>query len=83
MQKMKQITIDFLYLDLSICERCIATGDTLDEALNILVPVFETLDYSVTVNKVNITTEELAAQHSFVSSPMVSRRPALLIHCHA
>jgi len=67
----KEITIDFLYLDLSICERCIATGDTLDEALRVMAPVFETLNYSVTVNKVNITTEELAVQHRFISSPTI------------
>ena len=67
----KEITIDFLFLDLSICERCIATGDTLDEALRVLAPIFETLNYSVTVNKVNITTEELAEQHRFISSPTI------------
>ena len=67
----KEITIDFLYLDLNICERCIATGDTLDEALRVLTPVFETLNYAVTVNKVNITTEELAVQYRFISSPTI------------
>lgn len=53
---MKEIAIDFLYLDLNTCERCMATDDTLDEALNVLAPVFQTLNCSVTVNKVNITT---------------------------
>ena len=68
---MKEIIIDFLYLDLSVCERCIATGNTLDEALHVLAPVFEALNYSVTVNKVNITTEELAELHYFISSPTI------------
>lgn len=68
---MKQITIDFLFLDLSICERCIATGDTLDEAVKTLSPVFEMLNYSVTVNKINIDTEELAEQYQFISSPTI------------
>lgn len=67
----KQINIDFLYLDLNICERCIATGNTLDGALKMLTPIFEVLGYSVKVNKVNITTEKLAVQHRFVSSPTI------------
>ena len=67
----KNIAIDFLYLDLSICERCIATGDTLDEALRVLAPVFKTLNCAVTLNKINIITKELAVQHSFISSPTI------------
>lgn len=69
--KAKEMTIDFLYLDLNICERCIATGETLDEALQALAPIFEALNYSVTVNKVNIATEELAVQQRFISSPTI------------
>ena len=67
----KDITIDFLYLDLNTCERCIATGDTLDEALNALNPVFQTLNYAVNVNKINIATRELAEQYCFISSPTI------------
>ncbi|MCK9480032.1 MAG: DUF2703 domain-containing protein [Firmicutes bacterium] len=68
---MKPVTIDFLYLDLNTCERCVATGGTLEEALHILSPVFEVLNYAVTVNKINITTKELAEQHRFISSPTI------------
>lgn len=68
---MKKLTIDFLFLDLSICERCIATGETLDEAVEKLTPVFETLNYDVTINKVNIDTNELAVQYQFISSPTI------------
>lgn len=67
----KNLNIDFLYLDLNTCERCVATGDTLNEALNILSPVFKSLNYEVKVNKVNITTRELAKQYRFVSSPTI------------
>jgi len=67
----KNLTVDFLYLDLNTCERCIATGDTLDEALAALAPAFDTLNYAVNVNKVNINTKELAEQYRFVSSPTI------------
>jgi len=67
----KNIIIDFLYLDLNVCERCIATGDTLQNAVNILAPVFQALNYTARVNKVNITTIELAEEYQFVSSPTI------------
>ena len=67
----KNLSIDFLFLDLNICERCIATGDTLEEALKVLAPIFEKLNYVVKVNKVNIETKELAEQYRFVSSPTI------------
>ena len=69
--KTKEISIDFLYLDLNTCERCIATGGTLDEALNALAPAFQSMHYATTVNKINITTKEMAEQHRFMSSPTI------------
>lgn len=67
----KKIAIDFLYLDLNTCERCIATGGTLDQALAALAPAFQTMGYVAEVNKVNITTKELAEQYRFISSPTI------------
>jgi len=69
--RIKNVAIDFLYLDLNTCERCIATGGTLDEALNALVPAFQAMSYTVHVNKVNITTKALAEQYRFISSPTI------------
>jgi len=70
-KKAKTINIDFLYLDLNICERCMATDSTLDEALNSLAPVLRIMNYSVNVNKINIATIELAEQYHLVSSPTI------------
>jgi bacterioferritin-associated ferredoxin len=67
----KEIKVDFLYLDLNTCERCVSTDSALNEALDILSRIFITLNYSVTVNKVNITSEELAMENRFVSSPTI------------
>ena len=67
----KEVKIDFLYLDLNTCERCIATGGTLDEALNALAPTLQAMNYTVHVNKVNITTKDLAEQYHFLSSPTI------------
>jgi NAD-dependent dihydropyrimidine dehydrogenase PreA subunit len=67
----KTINIDFLYLDLITCERCQATDTSLKEALDVLSGVFDTLRYTVKINKVNITSRELAKQYRFISSPTI------------
>lgn len=67
----KTLHLDFLYLDLETCERCKTTDSSFDEALAALSGVFDLLGYSVNVNKVNITTRELAEQYRFLSSPTI------------
>ncbi len=66
---MKQFAIDFLYLDLNTCERCMATDETLKQALEVLSGVFDTLGFEVKANSVNITSRELAEEYRFISSP--------------
>lgn len=67
----KKITIDFLYLDLSVCTRCQGTDNSLDEALSEIAKVLEATGYEVIVNKVEINSEELAIAYKFVSSPTI------------
>ena len=68
---MKQITVDFLYLDLNTCERCMATDETLKQALHVLSGVFDTLGLEVRINSINITSRELAEEYHFISSPTI------------
>ena len=68
---MTPLKIDFLFLDLSTCTRCLATDEELTKALDVLSGVLRMLGHSVQVNKVNITTPELAVQYRFVSSPTI------------
>ncbi len=68
---MKQVEIDFLYLDLSTCTRCLATDDALDEALSALSDVLCLLDYELRVNKLEMTTRALAEEYRFESSPTI------------
>lgn len=67
----KQVVIDFLYLDLNICERCKGTDLTLDEALIDVANVLEATGVEVLVNKINVNKEEFAITHKFVSSPTI------------
>lgn len=70
-QPKKPINIDFLYLDTTVCGRCQDTEKALDEAVPNVAVVLSAAGYEVKVNKVNITTRELAIQYQFVSSPTI------------
>ncbi len=70
-QKRKQIVIDFLYLDLSVCTRCQGTERILEEAISDVSKVFETAGFNVIINKINVTSKEQAIQYKFVSSPTI------------
>ncbi|MGD9570135.1 MAG: DUF2703 domain-containing protein [Sedimentibacter sp.] len=67
----KNIVIDFLYLDVTICERCQGTDNSLDEAISEVSKVLEATDVDVTVNKINVINEELARKYKFVTSPTI------------
>lgn len=67
----KSLVIDFLYLDLSVCTRCQDTDSSLDEALTEVSKVLDATGIKVIVNKINVTSEELALKYEFVSSPTI------------
>ena len=67
----KQITIDFLYLDLNVCQRCQGAETNLDAAIHEVSGVLKAAGFGVVVNKVNITSKELAIKHQFMSSPTI------------
>lgn len=67
----KNIRIDFLYLDLHSCGRCGDTSVSLDEAVSEVCGVLTTLGFTLSVNKVRISSPELATQYRFMSSPTI------------
>ena len=67
----REITIDFLYLDLETCDRCRSTDSSLDEALDAVSQVLSAAGYAVKVNKVKIDTSEMAVHYQFLSSPTI------------
>lgn len=70
-QEKMTITIDFLYLDLSVCERCQDTEKNLDAAIDEVSGILKAADMEITVNKINVTSKELAIKHQFLSSPTI------------
>lgn len=71
MAKQKSLRIEYLYLDLDTCDRCIGTDAVLDAVVNKLSPALSLAGYDVEYEKVEIKTPELAAQYHFLSSPTI------------
>ncbi|MGM9590953.1 MAG: DUF2703 domain-containing protein [Faecousia sp.] len=67
----KKLLIEYLYLDLNTCDRCIGTDTVLDEVVAVLRPALELAGYQVDYQKREMTTPQLAEQYHFLSSPTI------------
>lgn len=67
----KTVVVDFLYLDLTVCDRCQGTDKRVDEAIKRCRPVLAACGYDIALNSVVIDSEWLAEQYRFYSSPTV------------
>ena len=67
----RTVEIDFLYLDLSMCGRCKGTDANLDAAMAEVSGILKAAGFDVVLNKINITSRELAVKHQFLSSPTI------------
>jgi len=67
----KRILVEYLYLDLHTCDRCIGTDIVLDEVMMTLTPALQMAGYEVGYRKLEMETAELAKQYSFLSSPTI------------
>ncbi|BAK97903.1 hypothetical protein OBV_07050 [Oscillibacter valericigenes Sjm18-20] len=67
----KKIVVEYLYLDLQTCDRCIGMDAVLDEAMATLTPALKLYGYEVVYYKIEIKTAELAEQFKLISSPTI------------
>jgi hypothetical protein len=65
------IAIDFLYLDLDTCTRCIGTNANLGAALSEVSQLLLAADVEVSVTKTLVQSEEQAQALGFFSSPTI------------
>ena len=85
----RQLTIEFLFLDLGTCTRCRATDATLAEAVVLSRPVLESIGVLATVTKTLVGSEQEARALGFVSSPTIRidgvdlAGPLLESHCES
>lgn len=67
----KKVVVEYLYLDLSTCERCVGTDNELDEVMKVLSPALELAGYAVEYKKIKMATAAIAKQYRFLSSPTI------------
>ena len=67
----REIDIDFLFLDLKTCTRCVGTDQNLEKALQAVEQVLHFTGVEVNLNKILIDSSEKAAAHGFFTSPTV------------
>lgn len=67
----KTIVIEYLYLDLQTCDRCIGTDNILDGVVKTLVPALEIAGYKLEYKKIEMKTADFAQQYQFLSSPTI------------
>ena len=70
-KKQKEIKIDYLYLDLNTCDRCVGTDAVLEEVIEALTPAFALAGYHIVYQKIEMKEEQDAVLHQFVSSPTI------------
>lgn len=67
----KKAVIEYLYLDLQTCDRCIGTDNVLDEVMMTLTPALQVAGFEVEYHKIEMETLELAERYQFLSSPTI------------
>jgi len=67
----KKIVVEYLYLDLQTCDRCIGTDSVLDEVMLTLTPALELAGFAVEYKNIAMETAKIAEQYQFLSSPTI------------
>ncbi len=67
----RHLDIEFLFLDLEVCEPCRGTESSLEEALAEVARVLEATGIEVSVQKTHVQSAEQALAMGFVSSPTI------------
>ena len=70
-QAAEKLRIEFLFLDLTTCTRCLGADQSLESALEVVREALEAAGVEVEVDKILVESEEQARALRFVSSPTI------------
>jgi len=70
-QRGRSLDVELLVIDLEVCARCVPTGEQLRRAIELVAPVAEARDITITYSETIVTTPEEAKLHALVSSPTI------------
>ena len=68
---MKKIIIEYLYLDLTVCDRCIGTDVVVRSVVDKLRPAFEIAGYELELRMVEMKDIEVARKYRLMTSPTI------------
>ncbi len=71
MRTQRTLAVEFLYLDLTTCGRCIGTAGSLKAAVDRLSPTLAEVGVELAFRKVHVKNEEEARKHRLEISPTV------------
>ncbi|UCH21244.1 MAG: DUF2703 domain-containing protein [Deltaproteobacteria bacterium] len=69
--KKREMKVDYLYIDLSTCNRCLGTDTALYEAIRDTNQILKTSGIELTLTKTLVETEAQAAELGFLTSPTI------------
>lgn len=67
----RQVKIEFLYIDLEVCDRCLGTDANLEAALSEVSGILTAAGAEVSLEKTLITSETQAQALGFITSPTI------------
>jgi NAD-dependent dihydropyrimidine dehydrogenase PreA subunit len=67
----KRLSVDFMYLDLQTCDRCMGTDEVIVEAIRDVEHVLSLAGYDIELNKIEISDEKMAEEYEFLASPTI------------
>ena len=65
------LNIELVVIDLTVCARCVPTGDQLENAVRILTPVAEAMGIVLKYRAIVVQSEAEAKEHALLSSPTI------------
>jgi hypothetical protein len=69
--EIRVLNIELVVIDLTVCARCVPTGDQLENAVRLLTPVAEAMGIALEYKAIVVQSEAEAKQHSLLSSPTI------------
>jgi hypothetical protein len=67
----RHVVVEFLYIDLTSCSRCLGTDAQLEAALALIKPVLEATGVAVELRKILVESAQQAHTLRFTSSPTI------------
>ena len=70
-EEIRVLNIELVVIDLTVCARCVPTGDQLDNAVRLLTPVAEAMGIEMKYRAIVVQSEDEAKLHALLSSPTI------------